>query len=405
DIPILQEISDEEIGSEYTEEISTIRTKLITPCIIIDNDYGEIRCYAVNGVNRELQFLGCYEKNDEHLHIRMGTGAKKDSGCIAMHLDDIETALCHFVKLIEMVAHSENEVTKKNLLRILILCLENFDLDSSSAPSQLSSLFVVNTIFKIKRLDFSKQQFIQKPKKYEEFGKLLALEVLRSRTSLAPCKLILEYPDSLQQYYEIIPKCLTSFFDGLVLTLQLKKYEIVKQKQKERKTPSTTNIDLCGKNLVVEQWTEMLTQIFNQLITEYPLGFAIDKINTVLKEVVGKGCNVSLSTVIILEAEPVPNSNLAVHKTCEIYIEDLKLNQGDSLDIVNRKEALWKLVNKLSEEIFSDESEKHPLFEISDQLTPSRYECMFTCYNKGVIRITNIVKQDILKQETHIAKE
>ncbi|CAG8497610.1 6130_t:CDS:2 [Cetraspora pellucida] len=84
----------------------------------------------------------CYEKNGGHLHIRMGTGAKKDPGCTAMHLDDIETALRHFAKLIEMVAHSENEVTKKNLLQILILCLENFDLDSSSAPSQLPSLFV-----------------------------------------------------------------------------------------------------------------------------------------------------------------------------------------------------------------------------------------------------------------------
>ncbi|CAG8557260.1 11804_t:CDS:2, partial [Dentiscutata heterogama] len=156
DIPILQEISDEEIGSEYTEEISTIRTKLIIPCVIIDNDHREIqRC------NRESN-----------------------------------------KRLRELIA------------------------------------------------------------------------------------------------------------------------------------PSTTDIDLCGKNPVVEQWTEKLTQIFNRLITEYPLGFAMDEINTALKEAVGKGCNVSPPTIVILEAGPAPNSNLAVHKTCEMYIEDLKLNQGDLLDVV-----------------------------------------------------------------------
>ncbi|KAF0512364.1 hypothetical protein F8M41_018026 [Gigaspora margarita] len=42
DIPILQEINNEETGNEYTEEIFEIKTKQITPCVIIDNDYGEL---------------------------------------------------------------------------------------------------------------------------------------------------------------------------------------------------------------------------------------------------------------------------------------------------------------------------------------------------------------------------
>ncbi|CAG8648913.1 10597_t:CDS:1 [Dentiscutata heterogama] len=37
DIPILQEISNEETGDEYTEEIPVIKTKQTTPCAIIDN--------------------------------------------------------------------------------------------------------------------------------------------------------------------------------------------------------------------------------------------------------------------------------------------------------------------------------------------------------------------------------
>ncbi|CAG8819375.1 28819_t:CDS:1 [Dentiscutata erythropus] len=43
DIPILQEISNEETGDKYTEEIPAIKTKQTTPYVIIDNDHGEIR--------------------------------------------------------------------------------------------------------------------------------------------------------------------------------------------------------------------------------------------------------------------------------------------------------------------------------------------------------------------------
>ncbi|CAG8840858.1 3661_t:CDS:1, partial [Gigaspora margarita] len=136
----------------------------------------------------------------------MGTG-KEDLGCTTMHLDNTETALLHFAKLIEILVYSENDTIKRNLLQVLISCIENFNLDLSSTSSstlfsKLPSLFVVNTIYKIKKFDFFKQQFIQKPKKYEEFGKSLALEVLKSRTSLASYKSILESPDSLQQYYD-----------------------------------------------------------------------------------------------------------------------------------------------------------------------------------------------------------
>ncbi|CAG8716069.1 6436_t:CDS:2 [Gigaspora margarita] len=52
DIPILQEISDEETGNEYTEEILAIKSKQITPCIIIDNDHEEIRCCNRESVKR-----------------------------------------------------------------------------------------------------------------------------------------------------------------------------------------------------------------------------------------------------------------------------------------------------------------------------------------------------------------
>ncbi|CAG8840857.1 3660_t:CDS:1, partial [Gigaspora margarita] len=42
DIPILQEINNEETGNEYTKEIPAIKSKQITPCVIIDNNHREI---------------------------------------------------------------------------------------------------------------------------------------------------------------------------------------------------------------------------------------------------------------------------------------------------------------------------------------------------------------------------
>ncbi|CAG8699553.1 15762_t:CDS:2, partial [Dentiscutata erythropus] len=263
DIPILQEISNEKTAinkSSYTENTY--------------NSWG-IRYVCCQ----------CYEKNGGYLHVHMGTG-KADPGCTATYLGDTKTTLLYFAKLIEMVAYSENDITKKNLLQVLIPCMENFNLDSFSASSsKLPSLF--------------------NPKKYEELGKSLALEVLKSRTSLAPYKSILESPDSLQQYYEAIPKCLTSLFDSLFHTLLFQKYEIVKQKQKECKSIITEfdksdNIDFKEKifrarNLYDDTWdtahaTLHMTQIFRWLIVEYPMEFTMDEINVALKEVVGRGC-------------------------------------------------------------------------------------------------------------------
>jgi hypothetical protein len=92
DITVWQETNYEETGSEYTEEVPMITAKPTTPCVIIDNEHGEIRrCNgtsvrrvqeligvweidmdAVNNVNKELHLLGVcsrhfnYDQNTVH---------------------------------------------------------------------------------------------------------------------------------------------------------------------------------------------------------------------------------------------------------------------------------------------------------------------------------------------------
>ncbi|CAG8502058.1 1422_t:CDS:1 [Dentiscutata heterogama] len=75
--------------------------------------------------------------------------------------------------------------------------------------------------------------------------------------------------------------------------------------------------------------------------------FAISEINSALKEAVGKGYKVPPLNVVILEAGPAPNTNLVTYKACEMYIEDLELNQGESLDIACN-EAIFRRLTDFS---------------------------------------------------------
>ncbi|CAG8800134.1 13920_t:CDS:2, partial [Dentiscutata erythropus] len=85
--------------------------------------------------------------------------SKADPECTAMHLGDTETTLLHFAKLIEMVAYSENDIIKKNLLQGLIPCIENFNLDSSSASSSKLPSFLIRTLL------FQKYEIVRQKQK------------------------------------------------------------------------------------------------------------------------------------------------------------------------------------------------------------------------------------------------
>ncbi|CAG8500579.1 15006_t:CDS:2, partial [Racocetra fulgida] len=95
-------------------------------------------------------------------------------------------------------------------------------------------------------------------------------------------------------------------------------------------------------------------------------------------------------------------------KKCKEFGESL------ALDVLNSRATLSfyrstlenpeSLQHTLDEAVSCDEPEKHPLFEISNQLTPSGYENIFTCYDEGRERISKIIRQDILKTEKRIAK-
>ncbi|CAG8473773.1 6465_t:CDS:2 [Ambispora leptoticha] len=92
------------------------------------------------------------ETSDEH------TEEEKEQTWDALQSIWMTLYLLSIANLIETVAQSENDEIKDRLLRALF---ENLSLNPTpptpAQPSELFSLFVINTAFKIKGFDFSKQ--------------------------------------------------------------------------------------------------------------------------------------------------------------------------------------------------------------------------------------------------------
>jgi hypothetical protein len=80
------------------------------------------------------------------------------------------------------------------------------------------------------------------------------------------------------------------------------------------------------------------------------------------------------------------------------YVDDISTSRN--IRAVNdRNEALWKLVDELLETFNDSSPEKCPMFTEAKQLTTKGYQLMFSCYEKGIERLENIIKQDIDKTE------
>ncbi|CAG8749229.1 19_t:CDS:1, partial [Dentiscutata heterogama] len=129
-----------------------------------------------------------------------------------------------------------------------------------------------------------------------------------------------------------------------------------------------------------------------QLMAEYLMEFTIDEINIALKEAVGSRCKTSPPNVIILKAGSASNSNLAVHRTCEMYIEDLNLNQEDSLYIACDEAIFCRLIDYSNNQL--------KLNPILGQWHTSKDMCSaliiaFSSY--GLFRLASILDMKFLK--------
>jgi hypothetical protein len=84
------------------------------------------------------------------------------------------------------------------------------------------------------------------------------------------------------------------------------------------------------------------------------------------------------------------------------FINDATTSKG-SRAMKTRQEAMWKTVDLLLAAFKSSEPKSHALFRATTQLTETGYELLFTCYEKGLVRLRAIERQDVRGLEPRVA--
>jgi hypothetical protein len=66
---------------------------------------------------------------------------------------------------------------------------------------------------------------------------------------------------------------------------------------------------------------------------------------------------------------------------------------------LSRKEALWKLANELFVALSLPDPKIHEIFVNAPEMTPAGFYNIYACYNLGVARLQEILRQDVYKIE------
>src|SRR5581483_8773265 len=78
------------------------------------------------------------------------------------------------------------------------------------------------------------------------------------------------------------------------------------------------------------------------------------------------------------------------------FIDDIVISKKDRA-VNGRHELFWTLINSLLIAFDSQNPISHSLFQNCKELNESGYIKLFSCYNKGKERLTQIYRQEVLK--------
>ncbi|CAB5365866.1 unnamed protein product [Rhizophagus irregularis] len=157
------------------------------------------------------------------------------------------------------------------------------------------------------------------------------------------------------------------------------------------------------------------------------------------------GCKVLPPNVVILEPGENPCNNEAVHNACSMYFSDVFPKNGANINIdlacdeaifrrlisyreqrpeirlmlgawhtnilirndraiKSRKEALWNLVNKLTDAFSLVDPTTHDIFKNTTENNTEGFNNLFNCYVTGIERINDIYAQEIEKSVPYNTK-
>ncbi|CAJ0838217.1 3572_t:CDS:2 [Entrophospora sp. SA101] len=381
------------------------------------------------------------------------------------HDNDASSSLQYISKWILEVSHGSDQEYKKKVLNYLVPSLAVFNKDSSKFPENVKTepsestqseqseeikvphLFLIKTILKLAKVNLTDEERASNLTSGEFYnqGKTLALAIWKNKNILSENSEQLSQPESLEKYINAFPPCLTSFFGGMVETINIKK-----QLQRRNQIPDPNNNQTIKTTAFLSSvvitnafkkrkiW---ITQILATLCRKPKLLSSLYQVllaggvlpHTLRHE---RRCEDEL----MMAADPRKNLDLlsdeaefqnrynkrldlvadeAIFRRLVRYNKDhpeIKSMQSrrERLDTFlsefldddvkirsekathSRKESLWQVIDELCNIFDGTTPLDHSLFKNLKELHDEGLNNIFTCYDKGIERLYTLLNVEVL---------
>ncbi|RIA84616.1 hypothetical protein C1645_832009 [Glomus cerebriforme] len=297
-----------------------------------------MKCYSKIAACPLTQLIGTWE-------------IKVDENIFTTNIDHIT-----FVQV--ALIHKERKLLTKlyPILSILNTSTNTSQTAQTELEANLPSLFLIKTALRLGKIDLAKHTMNRSNYFTSETSKTIG---------------------EMQSF----PSSLINFFDGMIITLEKKKHEVINRKRKQRNLelkslPSIAkkneielymkgdeNIIISGKYKELSFDGDVLKKlipvgnfeytitlpsnyedIFNNLLQIYFNNWDINDIYNKIAEIILIGCQVPSPNVVILEPEKSPNCNENVHDVCNMYFNDVGLSNSNYLDIAYDEAIFRRLI-------------------------------------------------------------
>ncbi|CAH1757953.1 52_t:CDS:2 [Entrophospora sp. SA101] len=393
------------------------------------------------------------------------------------HDNDASSSLQYISKWILEVSHGSDQEYKKKVLNYLVPSLAVFNKDSSKFPENVKTepsestqseqseeikvphLFLIKTILKLAKVNLTDEERASNLTSGEFYnqGKTLALAIWKNKNILSENSEQLSQPESLEKYINAFPPCLTSFFGGMVETINIKKQLQQPLDDIMKRSPMwpRTIDNLFGPSEFIEEWNNKKNCIFSELLKSHEKNLDAHHIHDEITNYSLENSTIVKTTpnVVILKAGPAANCDRNVFATCDLFKEDLLSDEAEfqnrynkRLDLVadeaifrrlvrynkdhpeiksmqsrrerldtflsefldddvkirsekathSRKESLWQVIDELCNIFDGTTPLDHSLFKNLKELHDEGLNNIFTCYDKGIERLYTLLNVEVL---------
>ncbi|CAJ0908223.1 15878_t:CDS:2, partial [Entrophospora sp. SA101] len=414
---------------EIPNDSSNKSKEKFTPCVVIDNIDGVIQqCKSNNSMRRLGQLVGAWEVDETAVR----------------NCDDIVNEL--------EVSHGSDQGYKEKVLNYLVPALSVLNKDSPKFPKNIKlepskstqpehseeikvpRLFLIKTILKLAKVNLTDKERASNLTSGEFYdqAKTLALAIWKNKNILSENSDQLSQPESLEKYINAFPSCLTSFFGGMVETINIKKQLRRRNPISDPNNNQTIKTTAFLSSVVITHSFKKrkiwLTQILATLCRRPKLLSSLYQVllaggilpHTIRHE---RRCEKLLSNIMkeqskwsrtfsnlfessefIEEWDKIKNNAfselLKVHGRDLDFLGDNVSNTRSEKVINSRKESLWLLIDDLYNTFNGTIPLENSLFKDVKEFNDEGLNNIFTCYNKGIQRLYTMLNGEVLQNVT-----